>query len=129
MKLRIRGNSVRFRLSRTEMDQLEETGAVQDTIDFGPKTQLAYGLKLDSQERLEVSYSADRIHVLVPEAMAQRWAQPGEVALQGEQALAGGGRLEILLEKDFACLTPREGDEDADTFPNPAAAGGGSEPS
>lgn len=111
------------------MDQLEKTGAVQDTTAFGPGIQLAYGLELGPQDRLEASYSADSIRVFVPEAMARRWAQPIEVALQGEQALAGGGRLEILLEKDFACLTPRDGDEDADTFPNPAAAGDGSDPS
>lgn len=111
------------------MDQLESTGAVRDATAFGPGIQLAYGLELGPQDRLEVSYRADSIRVLVPETMARRWAQPTEVALQGEQVLAGGGRLEILLEKDFACLSPREGDEDADTFPNPAAAGDGSNPS
>ena len=129
MKLRIRGNSVRFRLSRTEMEQLEDTGAVQDTADFGSEIQLVYGLEVGLQDRLEVSYSAGRIRVLVPETMAQRWAQTNVVTLQGEKELASGGQLEILLEKDFACLTPRDGDEDTDTFPNPEAVGDGADPS
>jgi hypothetical protein len=129
MKLRIRGNSVRFRLSQTEMEQLEDTGAVQDTTDFGSEIQLAYGLEVGLQDRLEVGYSAGRIRVLVPKTMVQRWAQTDEVALQGEKELASGGQLEILLEKDFACLTPRDGDEDTDTFPNPAAVGDEEDPS
>ncbi|GIT14245.1 MAG: hypothetical protein CM1200mP36_00010 [Gammaproteobacteria bacterium] len=38
----------------------------------------------------------------------------------GEQSLDDGGRLKILVEKDFVCLAPREGEEDeADMFPNP----------
>lgn len=53
--------------------------------------------------------------------MVQRWAGPKEVAIRGEQALTGDGALSILLEKDFTCLTPRDGEEDADSFPNPAA--------
>ena len=33
------------------------------------------------------------------------------------------GRLElsILLEKDFQCLIPREGEDQSEHFPNPAA--------
>jgi hypothetical protein len=27
--------------------------------------------------------------------------------------------LQILVEKDFACLTPRKGEDDGDAFPNP----------
>jgi hypothetical protein len=27
--------------------------------------------------------------------------------------------LRILVEKDFACLAPREGEDESDMFPNP----------
>ncbi|MGH8167708.1 MAG: DUF7009 family protein [Woeseiaceae bacterium] len=30
-----------------------------------------------------------------------------------------GDELSILVEKDFACLAPREGEDDSDKFPNP----------
>ncbi len=56
--------------------------------------------------------------------MAERWAQAEEVTLRGEQPIAGGGNLMILLEKDSVCLTPREGEDDSDAFPNPGATGG-----
>jgi hypothetical protein len=42
MKLRIRGNSIRFRLSQTEMVQLVETGDVRDSVEFGPDARLDY---------------------------------------------------------------------------------------
>jgi hypothetical protein len=121
MKLRIRGNSVRFRLSRSEMARLEESGMVEDSAEFGADSGLSYGLKIGTAEGLEVSYGDDRISVLVPEAMLEVWAEPEEVSLSGEQSLPGGGTLAVLLEKDFACLAPRDGDDDTDTFPNPLA--------
>ena len=35
MKLRIRGNSIRLRLSRTEVAQFAGNGNVEDTVEFG----------------------------------------------------------------------------------------------
>ena len=128
MKLRVLGNTIRFRLSRSEMEQLENIGVVQDTTDFGPGAQLLYGLEVGLHDCLGASYSDDCITVLVPKVMAQRWMQTDEVALQGEKSLDSGAELKILLEKDFACLTPREGDEDTDTFPNPAATDNRADP-
>jgi hypothetical protein len=39
--------------------------------------------------------------------------------MSGEQVLDDGAKLTILVEKDFACLTPREGEDESDMFPNP----------
>jgi hypothetical protein len=125
MKLRIRGNSVRFRLSRAEMAQLEQRGVVLDSVDFGSGGHIEYGLEVGSTDSLAASYAPDRIRVVVPAEMVQQWVRPEEVGLHGVQSLPGGGELRIHVEKDFACLSPREGDDDADSFPNPAAAGDG----
>lgn len=121
MKLRIRGNSIRFRLSQTEMVQLVENGAVHDSVEFGPDARLTYRVEARPVESLKADFTAQGIQVDIPAAMVQRWAEPEEVAIRGEQALTGGASLSILLEKDFVCLTPRDGEEDADSFPNPGA--------
>ncbi len=121
MKLRIRGNSIRFRLSQTEMVQLVETGDVRDSVEFGPDARLDYRVEARPVESLKAGFTAQGIQVTIPTAMVQRWAEPKEVAIRGEQALTGDGALSILLEKDFTCLTPRDGEEDVDSFPNPAA--------
>ena len=124
MKLRIRGNSIRFRLSQTEMVQLVENGAVGDSVEFGPDARLTYRVDARPVESLQADFTAQGIQVTIPTAMVQRWAEPEEVAIRGEQTLAGDASLSILLEKDFVCLTPRDGEEDADSFPNPAATPG-----
>ena len=121
MKLRILGNTIRFRLSRSEMEQLENIGVVENTTDFGLGAQLLYKLESGLHDCLEAIYSDDCIRVFVPKVMAQRWMQTDEITLQGEKSLDSGAQLKILLEKDFACLNPRQGDENMDTFPNPAA--------
>lgn len=121
MKLRILGNTIRFRLSRSEMEQLENIGVVENTTDFGLGAQLLYKLEIGLHDCLEAIYSDDCIRVFVPKVMAQRWMQTDEITLQGEKSLDSGAQLKILLEKDFACLNPRQGDENMDAFPNPAA--------
>ncbi|MFL2555111.1 MAG: DUF7009 family protein [Candidatus Rariloculaceae bacterium] len=121
MKLRILGNTIRFRLSRSEMEQLENIGVVENTTDFGLGAQLLYKLEIGLHDCLEAIYSDDCIRVFVPKVMAQRWMQTDEITLQGEKSLDSGAQLKILLEKDFSCLNPRQGDENMDTFPNPAA--------
>ena len=124
MKLRIRGNSIRFRLSQTEMVQLVGNGAVSDSVQFSPEMRLDYGVAIRPVENLEVSFAGQSIQVAIPTAMARNWAAPEEVAIRGEQALTGDASLSILLEKDFVCLTPRDGEEDDDSFPNPASTPG-----
>ena len=62
------------------------------------------------------------IRVSVPQSAVERWQRTDEVTISGELALGGSETLKILIEKDFECLNPRPGDEDADTFPNPAKA-------
>ena len=106
------------------MVQLAESGAVRDSVDFGPGARLNYRIEVGPVESLRASYAAQSIRVVVPTAMARKWAEPEEVAVQGEQPVTGDATLSILLEKDFACLTPREGEDDSDTFPNPDSSDG-----
>ena len=41
------------------------------------------------------------------------------MGIAAEQPVADGVVLRVLVEKDFACLTVREGEDDEDAFPNP----------
>ncbi len=126
MKLRIRGNSVRLRVTRSELAQLAEQGEVADAVDFGP-TRLEYRLVRDDYaERPGASYAADVICVRVPAAQLMAWAgDDAQVSIDAEQALPGAGTggdgLRILVEKDFACLQPRRGEDDSDMFAHPDA--------
>ena len=45
MKLRIQGNSLRLRLSQSEVAQFSKTGFVEDSIQFAPGAMFAYALE------------------------------------------------------------------------------------
>ena len=120
MKLRIRGNTVRIRVSQNEMNEISSVGLTQDSAEFGPGSRLSYRVEVVSQGPISASYTEDCINVKLPRDAVDQWQSPDEVSIVGEQSLDEGGRLKILVEKDFVCLAPREGEEDeADMFPNP----------
>ena len=60
--------------------------------------------------------------VRLPESTVLAWATTEQVSIHGEQLLLDGDKLNILVEKDFACLAPREGEDESDMFPHPEAA-------
>jgi hypothetical protein len=120
MKLRIRGNTLRLRLTRAEIDRLAQEGHVADSISFGPGS-LTYAIQVAEEPALRAAYQGSLIEVVVPRSMAQRWLTTEAVGVEGAQPVDGGETLRILVEKDFACLKPRSGEDDSDAFPHPAA--------
>ena len=120
MKLRIRGNSIRIRVSQTELAAIADTGRVEDVIEFAPGVRLRYGLSVVEQGSVEASYEGDQVFVNLPRPSVDRWLAPDQVGIDSVQTIADGRELKILVEKDFTCLAPREGEDDTDLFPNPA---------
>jgi len=120
MKLRIRGNSVRIRLTQTEMVQIVDEGFAQDSIDFGPGARLNYQVEVVPEGAVGARFDGDSVRVILPRAIVQRWQRPEEVSIHGEQALPDDRTLKILVEKDFECLSPRPDEDDGELFPNPA---------
>jgi hypothetical protein len=121
MKLRIRGDSVRLRLSQTETVQLAEQGFVADSIHFPAGNDLEYRIEAADVASVNTRFDGHKVIVTVPEQTLRAWFEPAEVSISAEQELGPGRCLQILIEKDFACLTPREGEDDSDSFPNPDA--------
>ena len=106
MKLRIQDNSIRLRLTRSEVDALDADGSVAASVSFPDGARLEYSLETSSltgQPRAQ--FSTDRLVVQVPQAIARQWAVTEEVSITGAQPLEDG-ELSLLIEKDFACLTP-----------------------
>jgi hypothetical protein len=123
MKLRIRGDSLRLRLSQAEIARLRDTGEVGDRIRFADRS-LEYVLVSADVGAPSARFDGDRIEVAVPHAVARSWAESEQVGIEAEQALSGGAALRLLIEKDFKCLAPRPGEDDSDAFPNPDAGSG-----
>jgi len=124
MKLRIKGNSLRFRVSRSELDRLVWTGAVEDAVQFGPgrEHRMVYALRRDDYApALAVDYTPSRIMVRIPPAMINRWQNADQVGIAGAIDFGNGEQLSILAEKDFACADGRL-EDNLDTFARPNAA-------
>jgi hypothetical protein len=124
VKLRIKGDSLRLRLSQGEMRALAQQGAVEDRISFPPGGALRYRLRSDDNIKdISAAYGNDLIEVSVPRALAERWCGTDLVTLSAGPALPTG-ELRIVLEKDWACLAPREGEDESDNFRHPLAGTG-----
>ena len=126
MKLRIRGDSLRLRLTRSEVQRLDETGEVRETIHFGPSA-LDYVLRRGEGSIPHAHFEGSSISVELPRESVEAWARSDQVSIVVEQELPEG-QLRLLIEKDFKCLAPREGtdEDDSDAFPHPGAATGAS---
>ena len=126
MKLRIRGNSLRLRLTQSEVANFARQGRIEESIPLGemPGHCLGYVLVTDkSAAALSVSFEHGVISVLVPEVMAASWAGSEEVGLYGEQAWGAGRTVRLSVEKDFQCLDKRHGEIISDAYPHPAKPG------
>lgn len=121
MKIRIQANSIRLRLSQSEVQAFAETGRVEDRIQFGtgPGESLAYIMERAAGRQLSAAYAAGQIIIFVPADAGSEWAATDQVAMENEMDLGEGNTLRILVEKDFKCLTERAGEDESDNFPNP----------
>ena len=119
MKLRIKGNSLRLRISQQEMAALLRNGEIEETIRFGSAADanLTYALRLAaSPQDIGLDYRAQRVTILLSTAAATRWSRTDDVGIYGDSESG----VALLVEKDYACL---DGDDpqDEDAFPNPKA--------
>ena len=120
MKLRIRDNSIRLRLTRSEVDAMAEEGLVRCSVPFSARVSFDYLLEASPACVKPVAHFSDGVlKVCLPQDVAREWAGSTRVAIAAEQVLDDGGVLNILVEKDFACLAPREGEDESDMFPHP----------
>ena len=113
MKLRIKGNTIRLRLTQSEVATIGADGSVKETTIFSPTSQFEYEVQAREVAAIESEYQNNRMLISIPKAIARAWAVSNDVGIEAEQ-----NQLKIIIEKDFACLSPR-GEEDSDTFENP----------
>ena len=124
MKLRIKGNSLRLRLTRTEVEHLATQGVIEEAIKFGtaPGESLVYRICLDaSAESLNAEFANNELTLRLHQDVAAAWAGTEQVGIEAHHEIGNGRFLHIMIEKDFACLTPRAGNDDLDTFAHPSA--------
>ena len=122
MKLRIRDNFIRLRLTQSEVDTICSEGLVMAHVSFPGGAVLNYALEsTPATAKPSAHFSDGTLAVRLPESDVQDWASTEQVSIEAEEVLDKGDRLKILIEKDFACLAPREGEDESDMYSHPLA--------
>lgn len=114
MKLRIKGNDIRYRLTRTDVDRFAAEGRLEETINFAGQP-LLYVLQETAGEKLSVTYENNMITLYMPVDWKNEWAHSEKIGYSNAY-----GELNLLIEKDFKCLDDVAEDQ-SDNYPNPLA--------
>ncbi|RAJ12500.1 DUF7009 family protein [Arenibacter echinorum] len=118
MKIRIKGNSVRYRLTKTEVEAFCKVGFYEEQTEFKHHI---FRYELRSRENishLEADFKNDTIIMYLPEKDKMVWANSDRVGFKHTIAMGKGKELFLLLEKDFVCLDETIEDQ-SDNYPNP----------
>lgn len=119
MKIRIKGNSIRYRLTQTEIANFGKNGVLEEKTEFFNGLSFYYRLeKKAGIENMEASYSGNRICIFVPAKMAEEWTTTDIVGFDHNMKMGDGKELFLLIEKDFVCIDHTFEDQ-SDNYPNP----------
>lgn len=118
MKIRIKGNSIRYRLTKTEVETFCKVGFYEERTEFRDQS---FKYVLQSKENishLEADFKNGTISMYLPEQDKKEWANSESVGFQHSISIGNGKELHLLLEKDFVCLD-ETGEDQSDNYPNP----------
>ena len=119
MKLRIKGNSVRMRVSKTEVEELVSGSLLRESTSFG-NASFGYAVQpVNRGECLTADFDKNIITIYVPAVLLKEWSTNSVVGFEANMPLENSGKLHLLLEKDFKCLDESIADQ-SDFFDNPA---------
>src|SRR5271155_5926405 len=107
MKLRIKGNSLRLRVSRSELARFQAEGRIEETIHFSaaPEATLTYALESSFRPSpVTVRYGTREVTVILSKDRTRIWSDQSEVGVYTTVDIGPAGSLEVAVEKDFACL-------------------------
>jgi len=120
MKIRIKGNSLRLRLTKTEVTKFKSSGIIAEETHVLGGVFLYKLLRDEKASELNASWIGSGFQVSVPVSLANQWTDSDEVGFQHIQILPDGTELFLLVEKDFVCIDNTFEDQ-SDNYPNPNA--------
>ncbi|MGA0257064.1 MAG: DUF7009 family protein [Saprospiraceae bacterium] len=114
MKLRIKSNTIRLRLSKDEVQTLVSESIVTDRCALLGNN-LDYGLKAGDGSGMTAAFEGHVIVINIPSEWIKDWHLNDKVGFEAEM----DNGCYILVEKDFQCLVPRAEEAEDDLYPNP----------
>lgn len=120
MKIRIKGNTIRYRLTKTEVNTLSKIGYYENSTDFGDQ-RFIYAVKaIDDVQELDVDFKNNVITLYLNKAKSLTWPENKKVGFSNVIKTKNGTEISLLLEKDFVCMDETVEDQ-SDNYPNPKA--------
>ncbi len=118
MKLRIKGDSIRYRLSISDLNTFAEKGYLEERTHVGNMVFIYALLKSDDDAELTAKLDNNKIFLYMPASWVPEWVETNKVGYDNRLSLPNGGELYLLIEKDFKCLDETTEDQ-SDNFDNP----------
>lgn len=112
MKIRIKDNSLRFRLTQSEVAKLGEEGMISSFTEFVDRP-FIYSIERTEDVDLSAAFIENRIVLKMPATMITEWISTDRVGFEGQT-----GKIKLLIEKDFVCIDNTVEDQ-SDNYPNP----------
>ena len=119
MKIRIKGNGVRFRLSKSEVAVFAEEGFVEEKTTFDNSI-FKYAVISTDNKTMSADFINGSINLYVPKHLLEVWASTDQVSIVYDYTVSNGNLLHLLLEKDFKCIDAVTAEDQSDYFENPA---------
>ncbi len=116
MKLRFRGNSLRLRVNRREVETLTSGTALREEVVFPNDKRLSYVFEPQARASPQVSFDGGVIRVNAPLSAVQDWARSDSIGLYFDIA-AQDAMLKVAIEKDLACVDGPPEERDPEAFP------------
>lgn len=105
MKIRIKGNSIRLRLTKTDIQNLKDKGIVEEKTILGVEEIFSYSLRVDDEiSAISAKFQANTITVFLPQKDADLLTETEEITVEGSQNNGEEKGLFLLVEKDLQCL-------------------------
>lgn len=114
MKIRIKGNSIRLRLTKTDVQSLKDNGLVEDKTIVNAQEIFSYALMTNHEiDKIAASFQNNKITVYLSKEEAKTLTETDEITVQGSQE----NGLFLLVEKDLQCLDTTSEDQ-SDMYQN-----------
>jgi len=115
MKIRIKEQSIRFRLTQSDVRNLHAQGKLEEHTDF-LTGRFTYAIEQTEKGTLSAAFENGRITLQISREMINELKSTDRVGFSGNS-----GTLKLLIEKDFTCLDNTIEDQ-SDNYPNPLLA-------
>jgi hypothetical protein len=112
MKIRIKGNSLRYRLTKSEVEKLWSSSFLEERTEFAGKA-LVYAIETAKDDKLSADFIGDKIVLRMSKAMIDELYNTDRVGFDDRS-----GPVSLLIEKDFVCID-RTDEDQKDNYPNP----------